>query len=63
VHNGVLVQDNVEFPKETPGGKEKAATTDVIQLQDHGNSIRYRNIWVVKTDGSDMSAASLIPKK
>ena len=49
LHNGVLIQNNVEIwgnteyiglPRYTP--HEKGA----IQLQDHGNPVSYRNIWV-----------------
>ena len=49
-HNGVLVQDNVQLsgptahgerPPYTPG-PEKAP----LALQDHGDPVRYRNIWI-----------------
>lgn len=42
--NGVLVQDNVSVPNPTGGGKE--AARGPIILQDHGNPVQYRNIWV-----------------
>lgn len=46
--NGVLIQDNVELPHGTtaapiPEGPEPGP----IYLQDHGNPVRYRNIWVL----------------
>jgi hypothetical protein len=49
-HNGVLVQDNVELSGPTAHGKrppykpgpEKAP----LGLQDHGEPVRYRNIWI-----------------
>lgn len=49
-HNGVLVQDNVELSGPTAHGErppykpgpEKAP----LALQDHGEPVRYRNIWV-----------------
>ena len=49
-HNGVLVQNNVELFGET-GWLERApfrahAEKLPIALQDHGNPVRYRNIWV-----------------
>jgi hypothetical protein len=37
VHNGVLVQDKVEC-----GGSSQEG---VLSFQDHGNPVRYRNIW------------------
>ena len=50
LHNGVLVQDNVVLTGPT-GHRERppyAAHADrlPIVLQDHGNPVRYRNIWV-----------------
>jgi hypothetical protein len=46
LHNGVLVHNNIEIPSST----RAAAGTDMIArgpilLQDHGNAVRYRNIW------------------
>ena len=38
LHNGVLIQDNMEVG----GSKDK---TGNLRLQDHGNPVRYRNIW------------------
>ena len=38
LHNGVLIQDNMEVG----GSKGK---TGNLRLQDHGNPVRYRNIW------------------
>ena len=48
-HNGVLVQDKVECPAATrasKGGKE--AEPGPIYLQNHGNPVRYRNIWLLE---------------
>ncbi len=53
LHNGVLVQDHVELQGGT-GWKGPHAISDFvphedrlpIMLQDHGNPVRYRNIWV-----------------
>lgn len=47
-HNGVLIHDNVEVPKVTPAGRDgKDKTVGPLYLQDHGNPVRYRNIWVL----------------
>ena len=47
-HNGVLIHDNVEVPGITPGGPQKQeAPTGPLYLQNHGNPVRYRNIWVL----------------
>ncbi len=47
-HNGVVIQDDVEVPKITPGGPRKEeAPRGPLYLQNHGNPVRYRNIWVL----------------
>ena len=49
LHNGVLVQNNVEVkgPTEYIGLPEyKAHGKAPISLQDHGNPVQYRNIWI-----------------
>jgi len=49
-HNGVLVQDNVVLsgPTENKKRPSYAYHPDAlpISLQDHGNPVRYRNIWI-----------------
>jgi hypothetical protein len=48
-HNGVLIHKDVEVPRTTraaPVGQE-GPSHEFIHLQDHGNPVRYRNIWVV----------------
>jgi len=47
-HNGVVVHDDVAIPRKTPGGPGGSAKTrGPLYLQDHGNPVRYRNIWVL----------------
>jgi hypothetical protein len=47
-HNGVLIHDRVEVGKTTTAaGRAEGAEPGPIQLQDHGNPVVYRNIWVV----------------
>jgi hypothetical protein len=50
IHNGVVVHNNLEI-EGTTSHKKKAAYTSphergFIHLQDHGNPIRFRNIWI-----------------
>jgi hypothetical protein len=45
-HNGVMIHDNIEFPKETAGRKSEGPQPFGIYLQGHGNKVQYRNIWV-----------------
>ena len=53
-HNGVLVQDNVELTGPTAHQRrpsyERHDPKLPLMLQDHGNPVRYRNIWVRELD-------------
>jgi hypothetical protein len=47
-HNGVLIHKNVKVPKATTAAPNREGPTPgPIFLQDHGNEVRFRNIWVV----------------
>lgn len=47
IHNGVKIHDNFELPHATPGAvDEKEGEPAGLLLQDHGNPVQYRNIWV-----------------
>jgi hypothetical protein len=51
LHNGIKIHDNVELPGErnttaAPVGAGK--DPGPLYLQDHGNPVRFRNIWVVE---------------
>jgi Domain of Unknown Function (DUF1080) len=50
LHNGLLAQDNVELTGPTAHGERppyKAHPEKLpLQLQDHHNPVRYRNIWI-----------------
>jgi Domain of Unknown Function (DUF1080) len=46
-HNGVLIQDKVKIPAPTGGSLTKeTAEPGPIYLQDHGDPVVFRNIWV-----------------
>lgn len=50
-HNGVVIHDDVELPGErntTAAPIGAGPQPGPIFLQDHGNPVRYRNIWVVE---------------
>ena len=50
-HNGVVIHDNVELPKDTTGAPVKEGPEPgPIFLQDHGNPVRFRNIWLVEQE-------------
>ena len=58
-HNGVKIHDNVRLVKKGKDGKEEIVTNTTagmggdpckpgpIMLQDHGNPVQFRNIWLV----------------
>ncbi|TWT80931.1 Histone H1-like nucleoprotein HC2 [Planctomycetes bacterium CA13] len=45
--NGVKVQDNIEVPSQTGSGKVEEPTLLPTLIQDHGDPVRFRNVWVV----------------
>jgi Domain of Unknown Function (DUF1080) len=48
-HNGVLIHENAEVGgATTAAGSKDGPGTGPIQLQNHGNPVAYRNIWVVE---------------
>lgn len=51
-HNGVKVHDHVVLTKDnTPSGRGgDVSLPGPILLQDHGNPVQFRNIWLVKLD-------------
>ena len=47
-HNGVVIHDDLELPHGTPGRHPEGPEPDAVFLQDHGNPVAFRNIWVVE---------------
>ncbi len=48
-HNGVVIHDKVKLPHTTPGGGQNDETKPgSLFLQDHGNPVRFRNIWILE---------------
>ena len=49
LHNGVVVQDNEALIGPTSHGSRKSYSPHgklPIMLQDHGQTVRFRNVWV-----------------
>lgn len=57
LHNGVLIQNRLEIKGDTPYNRAPSYTAHAdklpISLQDHGNPMRFRNIWVRELKLSD----------
>jgi len=47
-HNGVVIHDDLELTKGTPGKDPEGEALKGLFLQDHGNPVAFRNIWVVE---------------
>ncbi len=47
-HNGVVIHDDLEIAHDTPGYHQEGPSDDSLFLQNHGNPVVFRNIWVVK---------------
>lgn len=49
--NGLVIHDNVELDGVTPGGVSAEETPKgVLLLQDHHNTVQYRNVWIEPLD-------------
>jgi hypothetical protein len=47
-HNGVVIHDNIEVPRGTPGGTQgEGPGPGPLFVQNHGDPLYFRNIWVV----------------
>lgn len=46
--NGILIHDNLDLKNGTPGKNAEGPGPDVLYLQDHGNPVFFRNIWIVE---------------
>ncbi len=61
IQNNVRIHNNVEIAKPSTGGgiNDKWAEKGPLMLQDHGNKVRYRNIWIVP--GTATGSLRLVP--
>ncbi|MFN7765828.1 MAG: family 16 glycoside hydrolase, partial [Planctomycetaceae bacterium] len=61
-HNGVLIHEDVELPRITTAApNQEGAEAGPIYLQDHGNPVRYRNIWVLPRDAQKEARRPVVP--
>lgn len=48
-HNGMIIHEDLELPNITGGAHFKDESKPAgLMLQDHGNPVRFRNIWVIE---------------
>lgn len=47
LHNGVPVHDHIEVERKTGAGKKEGPNPLPIKLQDHGNPVQFRNVWII----------------
>jgi len=47
LQNGVLIHNDVELPNKTGAGRPEGPQPGPILLQEHGNEVWFRNIWIV----------------
>ncbi len=52
-HNGVVVHEDYEVTEITPGGQPEGPEPGPIMLQNHGNPVAFRNIWVIPKAGDE----------
>lgn len=59
-HNGVPVHSNYEIPNKTGAGKAEGPEPMPILLQDHGNAVHFRNVWIVDHSATAAAVASCV---
>jgi hypothetical protein len=47
-HNGVTIHNRIELTNKTGGGQPEGPQPLPILLQDHGNPVHFRNVWLVE---------------
>jgi len=47
-HNGVVIHDKFKLPGPNPGGAQNDEKPGALFLQNHGDPVRFRNIWIVE---------------
>jgi hypothetical protein len=62
-HNGIVIHDDYEISSKTGQGAPEGPDPRPIKLQDHGNPVHFRNIWVVerKTASGPLPSLRMTP--
>jgi hypothetical protein len=61
LHNGIPIHWHREITAKTGGGRPEAAEALPIELQNHGNPVAFRNIWLVAGEGDAQWQAAAAP--
>ena len=57
-HNGVVVQNSFDVPNKTGAGAPEGPSARPTKLQDHGDPVRFRNVWLVEYSTTTAAATS-----
>jgi hypothetical protein len=57
-HNGVVVQNDVALENKTGGGKPEGPELLPLLLQNHGNPVEFRNLWLLDLPATTTYAAA-----
>ena len=60
VHNGVIIHDDLELARHTPGRRNEGPEPLGVYLQGHGNKVQYRNIWIQYIDEPVAQVAAVV---
>jgi hypothetical protein len=47
LHNGQVIHNNVDIPNKTGAGQPEGPQPGPIKLQEHGSTVKFRNLWIV----------------
>ncbi len=62
LHNGVAVQQDVELPGSTRAApQQEGPEAGPVYLQDHGNPVRFRNIWLLPRQAEREAKRPIVP--
>lgn len=60
--NGIMVQNDVEVPKTTTASKlQEGPKPGPIYLQNHGDPVRFRNVWLLPRDAKREARRPIVP--
>ena len=59
-HNGVVVHCNLELENKTGGGSPEGPNPLPILLQNHGNPVHFRNLWLINHDATQPTCPASI---